>query len=68
MKVELDHVKEIQRMTSSHSFRLENKLVRLRQQQDQTKHEMQRIQQELDRANAKLRRSQRIGNFFFKAV
>ncbi|CAH0493109.1 unnamed protein product [Peronospora farinosa] len=65
MKVELDHVKEIQRMTSSHSFRLENKLVRLRQQQDQTKQQMQHIEQELDRANAKLRRSQRIATISY---
>ncbi|CAH0517811.1 unnamed protein product [Peronospora belbahrii] len=62
MKDELDRVNEIQRLTSSHSFRLENKLVRLRQQQEQTKQQIEHIQHDLDRANAKLKRSQRIGS------
>uniref|UniRef100_M4BFQ8 RING-type domain-containing protein n=1 Tax=Hyaloperonospora arabidopsidis (strain Emoy2) TaxID=559515 RepID=M4BFQ8_HYAAE len=60
MRVELDRINEIQRMTSSHSFQLENELARRQQQQEQTMRQMQHVQCELDRANVKLKRLQRI--------
>ena len=61
MRTELDRVNEMQRMTSSHSFRLENELVRRQQQQERTVRQMQHIQHELDRAYVKLKRLERIG-------
>ena len=61
MRTELDRVNEMQRMTSSHSFRLENELVRRQQQQERTVRQMQHIQHELDRANVKLKRLERLG-------
>ncbi|ETI43462.1 hypothetical protein L914_11093 [Phytophthora nicotianae] len=55
MKGELDRAHQIQRMTSSHSFRLENDVVRLKQRLEQTTRRMQHIQRKLESAEAQLR-------------
>ncbi|KAG7393684.1 hypothetical protein PHYPSEUDO_004447 [Phytophthora pseudosyringae] len=60
MKSELDRVHQVQQMTSSYSFRLENELVRRQQKLEQTTRRLQHIQSELDSANAQLKRWQRI--------
>ncbi|EEY66221.1 uncharacterized protein PITG_03774 [Phytophthora infestans T30-4] len=54
MKGELDRAHRIQRMTSKHSFRLENAVVRLKQKLEQTTRRMQHIQRELEGAKAQL--------------
>ena len=68
MRVELDRINEIQRMTSSHSFQLENELARRQQQHEQTMRQIQHVQCELDRANVKLKRLQRIGMIALQSV
>uniref|UniRef100_A0AAV1V1H2 RING-type domain-containing protein n=1 Tax=Peronospora matthiolae TaxID=2874970 RepID=A0AAV1V1H2_9STRA len=65
MRVELDRINEIQRMTSSHSFQLENELARRQQQQEQTMRQIQHVQRELDRANVKLKRLQHIATLSY---
>ncbi|KAL3666567.1 hypothetical protein V7S43_008196 [Phytophthora oleae] len=60
MRRELDRMFQIQRMTSSHSFRLENNLVRRRQELDESTRRLQHIQRELDSANAQTKSWQRI--------
>ncbi|KAG2766733.1 hypothetical protein Pcac1_g21874 [Phytophthora cactorum] len=55
MKSELGRAHQIQRMTSSHSFRLESDVVRLKQRLEQTTRRMQHIQSQLECAEAQLR-------------
>lgn len=61
MRRELDRMYQIQCMTSSHSFRLENNLVQQRQKLDQSRRRLHEIQRELDSAYAQVKRWQRIG-------